>query len=169
MACNTIEGILKGCEDSNSGGIYTIYIQDTDSVTWTADVSAHTLTTLTATTDFQTFQFNRNTGSANVSEKIDLINGSTYFEATLSIVLNRHTAAKHRAITILGQGQRFVDVIVTDANNVNWFYDHAQLTANEATTGVAKADGQKYTLTFVAQMDNLPYEVSDALLAGVTA
>lgn len=162
MACNTITGILKGCEPSNSGGIYEIYIQDSDSVDYTADTTAHTMTTLTATPKFQTFQFNRNVGSANVATNVDLLNGSTFFTATIVMKLNRHTAAKHAAIVTLGAGQRFLDIIVKDANGDYWFYPDAQLTADDVNTGTARADGQSYMITFTAEMQHLPISVTEA-------
>lgn len=165
MACNAITSITKGCEVSNSGGIYSIAIQDTANVAYTADTTGCTMTALSASPKFQLYEFNRNVGSANVSQKTDLIAGSTYFEGTITIVLNRHTAAKHAAIQVLGAGQRFLDIIVKDAAGNYRYYDHCQLTGNETTTGTAKADGQKYTLTFVTQMDNMPVEVSAAQYA----
>lgn len=168
MACNSITNITKGCDDFNSGGIVSVAIIDSASVTGiTVSADGHTITavSLVPTETFQVFEFNRNTGSLVNSEKIDLINTSTYFENTLNLVFARQSASKSRALTILGQGQRFLDIMVTDSNNVIWYLEDAQLITNEATSGVAKADGSKYTVSFKADMNNLPYEVPSDLYA----
>ena len=72
----------------------------------TASASTHQIVTATATPKFTTFDFSRNVGSVAIEPTIDLINGSTYYEATLTLVFHRREAAKSRALQILGEGQR---------------------------------------------------------------
>lgn len=167
MACNTLNNITKSC-DNNQGGIYVAYVNDTDNITtFTTNGASHSVTGLTSSTDFVTFDFVRNVGSVVADPKIDLINGSTYFEVTVTFVFHRREAAKSRALTVLGEGQRYLDIIVKDANGLYSYIDHAQLSGGTEETGTAKADGSKYNVTFIAQMDNRPYFVSDALVATV--
>jgi hypothetical protein len=117
--CNTLTSILKSC-DNNLGGIYNVYINDTDNVTAkTVNLSAHTVTAITASPDYTTFEFKRNVGNFVVSPKIDLNNGSTYFEVTLTLSFTRREAAKSRALQILGEGNRYLDIIVLDANQTS--------------------------------------------------
>lgn len=167
MACNSILGITKGC-DGNQGGIYSIYINDTDNVSaTTVNETTHTITGITATPDFTTFEFKRNVGNVVIDPKIDLINGSTYYEATVTLVFHRREAAKSRALQILAEGQRYLDIIFLDANGLYWYLDHAQLTGGTEETGTARADGSKLNVTFVAQMSNRPYAVTQAAVASV--
>lgn len=164
MACNSLTSILKSCSN-NQGGIYSVWINETDNVTGTSvNVSAHTITGISATTDFTTFEFNRNVGSVVIDPKIDLINGSTYFEAKISLVFHRREAAKSRALYILGEGQRYLDIIFLDANGIYWYVDHAQLDGGTEETGVTKADGSKYTVTFKADMSTRPYAVDSTIV-----
>jgi hypothetical protein len=102
-----------------------------------------------------------------VSPKIDLNNGSTYFEVTLTLSFTRREAAKSRALQILGEGNRYLDIIVLDANQKLWNIPLSQLTGGDESTGTAKADGSKYDVTFVAQIDNRPYEVDSSIIAGL--
>ena len=170
MACSVLQNILKGCEPSNAGGIFNVYINDSSNVTYfSASASTHNVIGLTASPDFVTFEFNRNVGNALTSPKIDLINGSTYYENTITVVLARREASKSRALQVLGEGQRFLDMIVKDANGVNWYYQNMQLTGGDEDSGTAFADGSKYTVTFVGQATNRPYAVSQALVDGVIA
>jgi hypothetical protein len=167
MACNTLTGIVKGC-DGNQGGIYSVYINDTDNVSSVAlNESGHTITGITATPDFTTFEFKRNIGNVVIDPKIDLINGSTYYEATITLAFHRREASKSRALQILAEGQRYLDIIFLDANGLYWYVDHAQLTGGTEETGTARADGSKLNVTFVAQMSNRPYAVTQAAVTAV--
>jgi hypothetical protein len=164
MACNSLTSILKSCSN-NQGGIYSVWINETDNVTGTTvSVSAHTITGISATTDFTTFEFNRNVGSVVIEPKIDLINGSTYFEAKISLGFHRREAAKSRALYVLGEAQRYLDIIFLDANGIYWYVDHAQLDGGTEETGVTKADGSKYTVTFKADMSTRPYAVDSTII-----
>jgi hypothetical protein len=166
MACTTLTSITKSCSN-NQGGIFSVYINDTDNVIVTASASTHKIVSATASPKFTTFEFNRNVGSVTVEPTIDLINGSTFYEATLTLMFHRREAAKSRALQILAEGQRYLDIIFLDANGVYWYLDHAQLSGGTEETGTTRADGSKYTVTFIAQMDNRPYEIPFALVTPI--
>lgn len=166
MACTTLTSITKSCSN-NQGGIFSVYINDTDNVIITASASTHQITSATASPKFTTFEFNRNVGSVTVEPKIDLINGSTYYETKVTLIFTRREAAKSRALQILGEGQRFLEIIFLDANGIYWYVDHAQLDGGSEETGTQRADGSKYTVTFLAQMDNRPYEISKTLVTPI--
>lgn len=166
MACTTLTSITKSCSN-NQGGIFSVYINDTDNVIVTASASTHLITSATASPKFTTFEFNRNVGSVTVDPKIDLINGSTFYEAKLTLVFHRREASKSRALQVLGEGQRYLDIIFLDANGIYWYLDHAQLDGGTEETGTLRADGSKYTVTFTAQMANRPYEIPVDLVTSV--
>jgi hypothetical protein len=162
--CNSLITIAKSC-DNNQGGIYSAYIIDTDSVTaTTVSTSAHTVTNLGTTEDFTTFNFKRNVGSVSIEPQISLENGSTFYQATVTLVFHRREASKSRALQILGEGQRYINLMLLDANGLYTYIDHAQLTGGAEESGTAKADGSKYTVTFVAQMDTRPYFVDSSIV-----
>jgi len=166
MACNlnNLIPVTQSC-DANSGGIFNVYIIDTDDVTGTTiSASAHTITGISASTDFTSFEFRRNVGNVSITPTVDLINGSTFYEATVTLVFHRREAPKSRALQILGEGQRYLDMIFLDANGIYWYIDHAQLNGGAEETGTLRADGSKYTTTFVAQMTNRPYVVDSAII-----
>lgn len=168
MACNPLTSIVKSCTGSNSGGIFNIYINDNEFITSiTKDASTHNITGLTASSKFVSYEFNRNVGNVITSPKIDFLNGSTYFENTLNITLARREASKSASLQILGEGQRFLDIIVLDANGTYWYYDHMQLSGGDEDSGTARADGSKYGVTFIGESDFRPYEISKALVTSV--
>lgn len=166
MACTTLTSITKSCSN-NQGGIYSVYINDADNVVVTASASTHQILTATASPKFTSFEFSRNVGSVTTDPKIDLINGSTYYETKVTLVFNRREASKSRALQILAEGQRFLDIIFLDTNGIYWFIQDAQLDGGTEETGTARADGSKYNVTFMAMNENRPYEISKTLVTSV--
>lgn len=160
--CTTLNTISKSCSN-NQGGIFSVLIQDSNNITAVGASASGTdwiVNTFTRTgPTASSFEFNRNVGSSTVDAKIDLVNGSTYYEVKTTLVFHRREAAKSRALTILAEGQRFLDIVYLDANNVYWYIEDAQLDGGAEETGTARGDGSKYTVTFMAQMDHRPYTV----------
>lgn len=169
MACNTLTSILKGC-DNNIGGITSIYINDQDSVD-TTEIIVDTNWTITdfgtLVTQFVPFEFRRNTGMYTEEGNIDLVNGSSFVTQTITLIFHRREASKSKAIKILGEGQRDLALVVGDANGKYWYFPKAQLTAVAEGSGTAKADGSKYSITFVAENENLAYEVDATIIPDI--
>ena len=167
MACSTITSILKGC-DSNIGGITSIYINDQDNMTGTIVENNWIISSFGTLADpFVPFEFRRNTGMYTEEAAIDLVNGSSYITGTITLIFHRREASKSKAIKILGEGQRDLAIVVGDANGKYWYFPKAQLTAVTEGSGTAKADGSKYSVTFVAENENLAYEVDAAEIPNI--
>ena len=168
MACTTLTSILKGC-DSNIGGITSILINDQDNVVGPIVDDGNYLITDFGTLDaqFVPFEFRRNTGMYTEEAAIDLVNGSSFYTQTVTLIFHRREAAKSKAIKILGEGQRDLALVVGDANGKYWYFPNAQLTAVTEGSGTSKADGSKYSITFVAEAENLAMEVSSAEIPNI--
>lgn len=169
MACATLEEILKDCLN-NSGGIYTLLINQQDNITGITTDETGTnweVTAITKTAPYVPLEFKRNTGSYTEDGTIDLINGSSYVTQTINLMFHRREGAKSRAIKILGEGQRDLSVVVLDGNGKYWYFENVQVTAYGEGSGTAKADGSKYSLVLTAEAENLAYEVDPAIIAGL--
>ena len=165
--CNTITTITKGC-DNNIGGIQTVYINDQNEVfSVTVDEPNWEITAISNGDPFIPFEFKRNTGMYTEDQANDLINGSSFVTATITLMFHRREAAKSRSIKILGEGQRDLAVIVLDANGKYWYFPTAQVTAVAEGSGTAKADGSKYSITMVAENETLAYEIDPTIIAGL--
>jgi hypothetical protein len=164
--CQALEAILKSC-DSNSGGIYGIWINQQDeiaSITPT-DPSAGaawdiTAITLAGTVLFENLYIRRNTSSYTEDAAIDLINGSSFVTATINLMFQRREADKSRAIKILGSGQQYLTAVILDANGLYWYFPYLQVTGVAEGSGQARADGSKYNVTLLAENPYLAYEVN---------
>lgn len=167
MSCSALTTITKGC-DNNIGGITAIYINDMDNITSTTeDTATWMIDAQAVSTPYEAFEFRRNTGNFTEESAIDLANGSSFVTGTITLMFHRREASKSKAIKILGEGQRDLAIIVKDANGKYWYFPMAQLTATGEGSGTAKADGSKYSVTFVAENEFLAKEVDASIIAGL--
>ena len=166
--CTALEGIQKSC-DNNSGGIYQVWIipqEQIATVTQNIVYPNYEITAITlspATPIFENYFIRRNTSNYTEEQAADLINGSTFVTQTLNLVFHRREAAKSNSLKILASGQQYLAVVVLDANGRYWYFPYMQMTATGEGSGVARADGSKYTVTLVAENESLAVEV---ILAG---
>jgi hypothetical protein len=169
MACATLEEILKDCL-GNSGGIYTLLINQQDNITGITTNETGTnweVTAITHSAPFVPLEFKRNTGNFTEEGTIDLINGSSYVTQTINLMFHRRDQEKSRAIKVLGAGQQYLTAVVGDANGKYWYFPYLQVSAYGEGSGTTRADGSKYSLTLVAENENLAYEVDPSIIAGL--
>jgi len=165
--CSSLESIQKSC-DNNSGGIYQVWFVPQDSIDVVTtntvypdyEVTAITLSPAAPTTQFTSYFIRRNTSNYTEETAADLINGSTFVTQTINLVFHRREMAKSNALKILGSGQAYLSAVVLDANGKYWYFPYMQLTATGEGSGVSRADGSKYTVTTVAENENLALEVN---------
>jgi hypothetical protein len=174
MSCENLETIVKSCLN-NSGGIFKVYINQQDNIDgFTLDSAPNSWTidsiTLIGGGDLYTeFEIRRNTGSYTEDAAIDLVNGSSYVTATISLMFHRRDQTKSQAIKVLGAGQQYLNAIIEDANGKYWYFPYLQLSAVGEGSGTARADGSKYSVTLIAENDFLAYEVDSTIIAALLA
>lgn len=167
MACSTITGISKGC-DNNRGSITALYIADQSSVTGTT-VAAGVITgiTMSASSTFEAIEFNRNAGNYTEDMAVELVNGATIWNQTVNVTLPRREVAKRNAIMLLAEGQRELAIIVKDGNGLYWYFPEMILTVNGGGSGENRAAGSMYTLGFTNEAQYLAYSVTSAAVTAV--
>ena len=168
MSCNILTGIPKGCEN-NIGGITKFYITDFDGVT--ASCVTGTASAITTTNAFVEYEFNKNSSSFIEEAAISLENGSTYYTVTTNLVIPRKEVAKRNSLQLIAAGQQDLFIILKDGNGLYWtqgLTEGANLTAQGGGSGVVKADGSKYTLTFTSEEPEQMCELNDpAIIAAL--
>ena len=164
MSCEALISIEKPC-DSNTGGIRTVWIglQEDFDVTTIVDWG---ITAWTVSAPTSVYAINRNTGNFTEDTAQDLLNGSTLVTQTITLMFNRRDKVKSEAINILGGGQRYLAVVIQDANDKYWYFENVQLTATGEGSGTARQDGSKYSITLLSEADHLAYEVTNTLITG---
>lgn len=162
--CTALNAVSKSC-DNNIGGIVEIALYDAEDVTTIADSNGSITSMVLATgAAGQLFYIKRNTSNFTEEAAIDLVNGSSFITQTINLMFHRREAAKSYAIQILGEGQRDLVAVVKDANGLYWVFDDMQLSAVGEGSGTAKADGSKYSVTFVGEAVEYAWEASLATL-----
>ena len=167
--CSTLQEILKGC-DPNSGGIYTILINQQENI---GDIvvdetgTNYEVTSIPHTEPFVAMEFKRNTGNFTEEGAIDLVNGSSYVTQTINLMFHRRDQEKSKAIKILGAGQQYLTAVVGDANGKYWYFPFLQVSAYGEGSGTARADGSKYSLVLTAENSDLSYEVDSTIIASL--
>lgn len=164
MACTTLTTITKTC-DNNIGGIRSIWLwdmEDQDTFTENASTWAIDALVIGAPTAPIGYEFIRNTSNYVEDGAIDLANGSSFVTQTITLMFARREAAKSKAIKILGEGQRYLGALVLDSNGIYWVFQDLQLSATGEGSGTAKADGSKYSVTLLAEVQNLAKTMSSA-------
>ena len=172
MACENLESIVKSC-DNNSGGIFKVYINQQDNIdtiafaaapnTWTID----DITLIVGGDLYTEFEIRRNTGSYTEEAAIDLVNGSSYYTKTITLMFHRRDQSKSQAIKVLGAGQQYLNVIIQDANEKYWYFPFVQLTGASEGSGTARADGSKYQIILTSEEEFLSYEVVKSAVEAV--
>lgn len=171
MACNTsLTAISKGC-NNNAGGLTNFYIVPSEFVSASTVVSGTvTSITMSGSQKFVEYQFNKNGANYVEAGTISLENGSTFFATTATLMIPRREVAKRNSIALVASGQRPVKIIMKDYNGLYWFMGYvnsANLTATGEGSGQAKADGSKYSLTFLAEEVEQMYEVDPTIIAAI--
>lgn len=167
--CNSIENILKGC-DNNPGGIYTAYIFDMDDIgTFTESEVTWSVTglTMSGTASAESFYFKRNTSDFTDEATIDLVSGATFYKKNINLVFHRRDAAKSRAIKILGEGQRYLGAVIGNANGDFWYFDYMQLSADAGGSGKARGDGSNYNITLTGEGNYSAKTISSVIAASI--
>lgn len=171
MACEELtSGISKGC-DNNTGGLQKIYLADKANVSSITASSGHITAFAMEGSPagvFYEFEFNRNTSSFDESQPINVENGSSYYEQKISLVIPRRDVAKRNSIKLLAQ--RDLVGIVKDGNGIYWYVGEANgllLTEHTGGSGLAKADGSKYSLVFTAEEPEMAQTVEESAVLAV--
>lgn len=170
--CETLEGIEIGC-DGNVGGIKKFYAALRSEVTFPLTLSSPgdeiSGITMIGGAKFQEFEFTKNTSTFQETEDTNQENGTAFTLQTITLKLNRREKTKRDKLLLLGKFKDLV-VIITDNNNINWFFGEengVNLKTKDGGAGTAKGDANGYTLTFIGEEPVEANTVTDAALAAV--
>ena len=165
MACDITRGRLIDCKDS-IGGLKAIYIcksynnnieqvaaisgtemTDAGFDVWSSQVAAKTIV----------FKYDlvQNLSSMTVNINSDNANGTTFFEQTLSVTLQKidHDMTNELRLMAYSRSQIFVQDSMDNVFLLG-LVNGCHVTGGTVVTGVAKGDMSGYTIEWAAQEDN---------------
>jgi hypothetical protein len=169
LNCDNLESIFRGCDNPIGGIDQRIYINDSENVLdadFTYDLTAHTITALTAATAFEVVEFRKNL--ATLEEPYTREDeGAIIFTPTLTIPVHGRDAAKSRKISLLAAGQREVDIIVPQNDGGYVYLRKMQLSSVADGTMANKSEASKYTLVFDGQAEQLSYFIGSSVVTSL--
>ena len=171
MSCTqTLSGLAKDCT-ANMGGIVEVLIANFDDVT-AMTVTSDVISAITMDTGkkFKKYNFAKNTGSMTSTYTIDPASGVKYVTTDLLMQFNKMQTTARVEIAALALAD--LAVIVKDANGKYWYLgkeEPVNISAGDGQTGTARSDANRYTITLQDNSSVLPLEVSDSIIAGITA
>lgn len=171
MACDFLTGgIAIGCGDTNSGGLTKVYLIDYDAVTGTTQDSNEQITgfTMSGSATFVEYEFNRNSCEFLENELIDNTAGSAYYEQIVNLIIPKRDYTKRNQIKLLAQ--RKLIIIVKDANglySVGGLNDGFLLNELSSTSGVERAAGSNYSISFRAEENDMAKFATEAAVLAV--
>jgi hypothetical protein len=172
MACLLTSGYSLGCRDS-IGGISEVYIGEWNgsSLTYILGTDSIIGTFSGSTVSFYTFQQEIETASYTENGQFSIENGTSFYEQTLTITLNKLDAALRNKILILGQGKW--RIIVKDQRGLYHLMGYQNpVRVSASTPGVGKAYGDLNgaVVTFMTKEPTPAYLVAtSAALQVITA
>lgn len=178
MACNTIKKVNFDICDTSLGGITKLYMANIQDVASTSAGTASTLSdegivdiTMNGTAKFQEFTVKKNLSS--FTSTLNVGDGGSYIETTISYIMPRMDAAKRAAMQALVMSEAVA--IVKDANGKYWFIGDVERdapltnTGGEGTTGTQRSDSNQFSVELTAQTLEWPQEVLPSAVESVIA
>lgn len=170
MSCanQTIAGIERDCSTSK-GGINVVYLANYDDI---ANITiAEGKITGVETKEgkkFHTYHFRKGTGSMSSTLNVDPANGVNYVNTDLVLQFLKMDTKKRIEMAALSVND--LVAIVKDANGAYWYLGAEEAivaTAGDGTTGTARGDGNRYTITLQDTSSSFPYEVDSTIVEGL--
>jgi len=167
--CTTLEEIALGCK-RNSGGVFRIYVGDMEDITSIVENdTTWMVTTLDVAVAPVEITVKRRFSEYLEQEDHDLEAGSDAVVRTINAMIPRREAAKSRAVKIMGDGQRYLYVVVKDANSNWWYFPYMQLLSAGGGSGKNRGDGSKYDLVFQGDDSILAKQTTEAIVNAMLA
>lgn len=167
MSCNLAAGIQLGCRD-NAGGVNKVWITDYDNILSVTKNSGDTITAISGSGVFYSFELIRTTSELTETVNASLENGTVFYTQELTMFFAKLEQYKRNIIKTLAQSFRLA--VVFEDNNGSYFLLGEEygmfVSAGSNVTGLALGDRQGYNLTLQA-LEQLPMNELSAPIGSV--
>lgn len=169
MPCLLTQGFSLDCKDQAGGvkAIYLVEFNSADTVTKSAsgEVTAHTLVSSRV---YFKYELEKETATSTWRSIPSSENGTTYYEADLTVRLHKLSTAKRNELKLLSQAR--LRCIVRDTEDNYWLYgaDYGMhLQQSEVNFGQAFTDFKGSVLNFLHKETDLPIKVQSAVVTSL--
>lgn len=149
MSCVSFSGGITNDCSANMGGVTKLYLTDFKNVTsYTTSGGTVSAISLTASTYFYEFAFNRNSATFTEDLQKNVEVGSALWDQKVVVNIPKRDSAKRNTLALLTT--RDLACVIKDSNGIYWLIGEVEgvyLSTQVSTSGKAKVDGSSYTLT----------------------
>jgi hypothetical protein len=167
MACNLTSGYSLGCRDS-LGGVQRVYIGTWDADTTYNFTASNVISAISPTASFYTFEQELETASFMQNGQYSNENGTSFYEQTLEITLQKLDAINRDQIKVLGQG--VWRILILDQRGQYWLMgkqNPVRVTAATPQLGKAFGDLNGAVLTFSTKEPEPAFNVTSTAALSV--
>ena len=172
MPCALTTGFVLDCKDA-IGGVKSVRFATLANFTaLNPTVASGEITAIgAASTVFYKYDQLKETSSFTDNIVSTINTGGLHYSPSLTVVLPKMTTSKRNEIKLLAQNRLVAIVETMDATPLYWTlgaYNGLELSEGSGTSGVAAADLNGYTLTFMGLETEPIMKISSALIASIT-
>jgi hypothetical protein len=169
MACLLTQGFTLDCKDQTAGvkAIYLVEWNSADTVTKASgEITAHTLASARV---YFKYELEKGTATTVWRAVPSTENGTTFYEADLTVRLHKISTNKRNELKLLAQGRLRCIVRDTDDNYYLYGSDYGiQLQPSEVQFGQAFGDFKGYVMNFLHQETDFPAKVQSAVVTSLS-
>lgn len=169
MSCNLAAGITFGCRD-NAGGVSKVWITDYENVTGITQNTGSTITAISGTGTWYSFDLIRTTSEMTETINASLENGTVFYTQEITMFFAKLEQYKRNILKTLAQSFRLA--VVFEDNNGAYFLLGQEygmfVSAGSSVTGLALGDRQGYNLTLQA-LEQEPMNELGGTLASIVS
>jgi len=169
MACLLTQGFTLDCKDQSAGvkAIYLVEWNGSDTITMSSgEVSVLTLASARV---FFKYELEKETATTVWRAVPSTENGTTFYEADLTVRLHKVSTAKRNEMKLLAQGRLLC--IVRDTDDNYYLYGRGygiQLQPSEVQFGQAFGDFKGHVLNFMHKETDFPAKVQAAVVTSLS-
>ncbi|MCD8030850.1 MAG: hypothetical protein LUF04_04290 [Bacteroides sp.] len=165
--CVSLQGIIRDCENG-IGGIRRAWGVCFDKV-GKPTVTNNKISAISNPSEWEEFEFRKQTGSVTTTITREDANGSLYFESAIVLQFSKQETVKRIEINAIAAGD--TAWIIQDNNDVYWYFgfDYAvTLSDGTAETGTSFGDLNGYSITLNDLAKQMPYEVDETAMKAIS-
>lgn len=164
MSCVSFTGGISNDCANNMGGVTKLYLTDFSNImSYTETGGTVSAISLTSSSYFYEFKFNRNSASFTEDLVKSVEAGSALWDQKVSVKIPKRDVAKRNTLALLTV--RDLGAVIKDSNGLYWYLgaqEGVYLSEQKSASGTKKEDGSSYDLTLQGYEVSQAFALSDA-------
>lgn len=165
MACTALKAKAKPCINNIGGVTQFSYIDEDDITDYTINSTSKKYDGFTVANPAVTVHITDESVGFTADEKIDLAEGSVYYETTLPVSLKGATVENIELSKVASEGSRKIAVLLKLNSGDYFLLRSMQKTVGQIVVGATMAAGNKVDFTLLGKTEYPPIQVDSSAVA----